>query len=324
MKKIIGMGNALVDVLVSIPDDRILNELGLLKGSMRLVDTAFSERVLDHVCSFERSVQSGGSASNTIHGLARLGEECAFIGKISDDEFGRIFKNDLLNCSINPVLFTDRASTGKAVALISPDSERTFATYLGAAVKLCPSEISSDLFRDYQYFHIEGYLVQDHKLIEKALHTAKTMGLTTSLDLASFNIVGENLEFLNSIIEKYVDIVFANEEESLAFTGFSPEESVRKISGMCNIAVVKIGARGSLVSCGNDVCLIDPFKVEPVDTTGAGDLYASGFLYGLMNGMPITRSGRIGSFLAAKVIEKVGAKIHECEWTKIREEIKIL
>jgi len=321
MKKIIGMGNALVDVLVTIPDDRILNELGLLKGSMRLVDTTFSDRVISFVNGFSKSVQSGGSASNTIHGLSRLGRECAFIGKISDDEFGRIFKEDLLNFNIKPMLFTDETPTGKAVALISPDSERTFATYLGAAVKLSPGEITPDLFQGSQYFHIEGYLVQDHELIEKALKTAHDLRLVTSLDLASFNIVGENLEFLNSLIKKYVNIVFANEEESIAFTGLSSDEGVKRIAEICDIAIVKTGAEGSIIASGNEIYNVAPFKVKPVDTTGAGDLYASGFLFGLMNGSSLAESGKIGSFLAARVIEKVGAKIPAEEWAEIINEM---
>lgn len=317
MKKITGMGNALVDILVTIPDDSILAELGLLKGSMRLVDTAFSERVINSVCGLPMSVQSGGSASNTIHGLSRLGIPCSFIGKISNDKFGNIFSSDLTNCGIEPLLFKDSTPTGKAVALISPDSERTFATYLGAAVKLSPSEITPELFKGSGYFHIEGYLVQDHELIEKALKTAHDMGIVTSLDLASFNIVGENLEFLSSLTKKYVDIVFANEDESLAFTGLHCEESVKKIAETCRIAVVKTGEKGSLICSDRESYRIPPFKVRPVDTTGAGDLYASGFLFGLMNGLSIERSGTIGSLLAAKVIEKVGAKIPAEEWDGI-------
>ena len=317
MKKITGMGNALVDILVTIPDDSILTELGLLKGSMRLVDTAFSERVINSVCGFPMSVQSGGSASNTIHGLSRLGAACSFIGKISDDRFGSIFSSDLHKCGIEPVLFKDTAPTGKAVALISPDSERTFATYLGAAVKLSPSEIIPGLFRGSDFFHIEGYLVQDHDLIEKALKTAHDLGIVTSLDLASFNIVGENLEFLTSLTRKYVDIVFANEEESLAFTGLHCEEAVKKIAEICRVAIVKTGEKGSIICSGTELYRIPPFKVRPVDTTGAGDLYASGFLFGMMNGSSLERSGTIGSLLAAKVIEKVGAKIPAEEWKEI-------
>lgn len=324
MRKIIGMGNALVDVLVTLPDDKILSSLGLIKGSMRLVDFSFSERVLKSVESFSTSIMSGGSASNTIHGMSRLGVSCSFIGKISEDEFGNIFEKDLLTCSINPVLFKDKPQTGRAIALITPDSERTFATYLGSAVKLSPEEITAELFEGQSYFHIEGYLVQNHELIEKALATAKKLGLVTSLDLASFNIVSENLGFLQSLVSRYVDIVFANEEESLSFTGLGPEDSVRKIAESCKIAVVKTGAKGSLVSYEKEVCLIEPFKVSPIDTTGAGDLYASGFLYGIMNDMPIVKCAMTGSLLASRVIEKIGAKIPGNEWDRIKKELESL
>ena len=324
MKKVLGMGNALVDILVTLPDEKILTSLGLAKGSMQLVDIAFSSRVIDRIKHYDPLIMSGGSASNTIHGLSRLGVQCSFIGKVSDDEFGDVFKNDLLNCSINPRLFKGTLETGRAIALITPDSERTFATHLGSAVTLSPDEICPELFKGYDYFHIEGYLVQDHALIEKALKTAKDSGLVTSLDLASFNIVSENLGFLQELVKKYVDIVFANEEEALSFTGAEPVESVRIISEMCRIGVVKTGAKGSLVRCGKDVCAVNSFKTTPIDTTGAGDLYASGFLYGLMNNMPFVKCAKYGSLLASRVIQKIGAKIPDPEWPSIIEELKKL
>lgn len=322
MKKVLGMGNALVDILVTLPDEKILASLGLAKGSMQLVDSTFSSRVIERIKHYNPSIMSGGSASNTIHGLSRLGVECSFIGKISEDEFGNDFKKDLLKCSINPKLFKGTLETGRAVALITPDSERTFATYLGSAVTLSSDEITPELFKGYDYFHIEGYLVQNHDLIEKALKTAKDSGLVTSLDLASFNIVSENLGFLQELVKKYVDIVFANEEEALSFTGTEPVESVRIISEMCRIGVVKTGAKGSLVRCGEDVCAVDSFKTSPVDTTGAGDLYASGFLFGLIHDMPLITCAKYGSLLASRVIQKVGAKIPDSQWPEIIEEMK--
>ena len=200
MKKILGMGNALLDILVTLPGDSVLSELGLAKGSMQLVDLAFSERVLKTVENLDFSLVSGGSAANTIHGLAKLGVETSFIGKVSEDEFGSIFAKDMKNSSINPILFKDEPQTGRAIALISPDSERTFATYLGSAVKLSPEDLTPSLFEGYDHFHVEGYLVQDHNLIEKSLVLAKDAGLTISLDLASFNVVVENLGFLQSIV----------------------------------------------------------------------------------------------------------------------------
>ena len=322
MRKIIGMGNALVDVLIKLPNENILTDLGLEKGSMRLVDLTFSDRVLEKVWHFDRQVMCGGSASNTVSGLAKLGGNCTFIGKISDDEMGETFKNDLEKNNIHHHLFIDGPRTGRAVALITPDSERTFATYLGSAVKLSPQEINADIFKGFDFFHIEGYLVQNHDLIEKALATAKGMGLKTSLDLASFNIVAENLEFLKNVVRRYVDIVFANEEEALAFTGLDPHSSVTEIGNMCEISVVKTGPKGSLVSCHGEVCTIDPIKANPVDTTGAGDLYAAGFLYGLMNDMTLNKAANIGSLLAGTVIEHIGARIPHSKWPELIERIQ--
>ena len=317
MRKIIGMGNALVDILVKLPNESMLAELGLVKGSMRLVDLTFSDRVLEKVRGLHQKIMCGGSASNTLTGLSKLNQHCTFIGKISDDNLGDTFRRDLEKNLINHQLFIDEPKTGRAIALITPDSERTFATYLGSAVRLSPNEINTETFQGVDFFHIEGYLVQNHDLIEKALATAKGLGLRTSIDLASFNIVSENLEFLKTIVKRHVDIVFANEEEALAFTGLGPESSVLEISEMCDIAIVKTGPKGSLVSCNREVCRIDPIKAEPVDTTGAGDLYAAGFLYGLMNDMDLKKSAEIGSLLAGKVIEYVGARIPDDKWPEI-------
>ncbi|MBO4711287.1 adenosine kinase [bacterium] len=324
MKKILGMGNALLDILVALPGDSVLTELGLAKGSMQLVDLAFSERVLKTVENLDFSLVSGGSASNTIHGLAKLGVETSFIGKVSNDEFGSIFEKDMIASSINPILFRDEPQTGRAIALISPDSERTFATYLGSAVRLSADELTVDLFKGHDLFHVEGYLVQDHNLIERALVLAKEAGLTTSLDLASFNVVVENLGFLQSIVSRYVDIVFANEEEARSFTGLPAEESALKIAEMCKIAVVKTGPKGSLVACGKDLLTIPPVDAKRIDTTGAGDLYASGFLYGYVNGLSLEKSAMAGTILAACVIEKIGAKIPDECWPTMVEKIRAL
>ena len=318
------MGNALLDILVTLPGDSVLSELGLAKGSMQLVDLAFSERVLKTVENLDFSLVSGGSASNTIHGLAKLGIETAFIGKVSEDEFGDIFRKDMSNSGITPLLFKDEPQTGRAIALISPDSERTFATYLGSAVKLSADELTVDLFKGYDIFHVEGYLVQDHNLIERALVLAKEAGLTTSLDLASFNVVVENLGFLQSIVERYVDIVFANEEEARSFTGLNARESALKIAEMCRIAVVKTGPKGSIIATGKDTYEIPPVDAKRVDTTGAGDLYASGFLYGFANGLTLEQSAMAGTILAACVIEKIGAKIPDECWPDLIERIKAL
>jgi sugar/nucleoside kinase (ribokinase family) len=324
MKSVIGMGNALVDILVPVDNDNLLKDLGLEKGSMQLVDKLFSDNILEKLKDLSSSLVSGGSASNTIHGLSRLGVKTAFIGKVSEDEYGDIFCKDLEKNNIECKLFKGEPATGRAIAIISPDSERTFATYLGSAVNLTAPEITPEIFEGYDFFHIEGYLVQNHKLLEKALRTAKNRGLTVSLDLASFNIVRENLEFLQVMVHKYVDVLFANEEESLVFTGKNCEEAVSGMGKMCEVAVVKTGAKGSLVCQKNNVIRIESVASKPVDTTGAGDLYASGFIYGLINGKDIPECGNIGSLLAGNVIETIGAKIPENKWEEIIEKMRKL
>jgi len=320
--KILGMGNALVDIMTRLKDDQILEQMNLPKGTMQLVNREFIWQILDKTISLPKSLSSGGSAANTIHGLANLGIETAFIGKVGSDEFGEIFKKDLVLKKINPLIFYGLNETGRAVALISPDSERTFATFLGAAVELSEDDIDSSIFKGFKYFHIEGYLVQNHHLIEKAVRLAKKNDLIVSLDMASFNVVETNREFLASIIEEYVDIVFANEEEAKVFTGFTPEEAIASIARDCSIAIVKLGEKGSIIQQKDKRFTVPSIKSNCIDTTGAGDLYASGFLYGLTKNFQLEKCGQLGSLLAGNVIEVIGAKMDESRWKTIHAEIE--
>lgn len=318
MKRVIGLGNALVDVLTEIDDDKILENFSLPKGSMQLVDADFSNKVLSETSHLKQIHASGGSAANTIHGLASLGVPVSFIGKVGKDEMGDFFHNDLKNHGINPKLIRTNKETGRAVAFITKDAERTFATYLGAAVELTADDITDALLEDYDYLHIEGYLVQNQKLLEHALKRAKALGLNVSLDLASYNVVEDNLDFLKEMVNTYVDILFANEEEARAFTGHEdPEKSLTVIADMVDIAVVKIGKEGSLIKKGKEFYRIATDKVESIDTTGAGDLYASGFLYGLAGNLNLSACGNIGSLLASNVIQVMGAKIDSDKWNEI-------
>jgi len=317
MKKILGMGNALVDILIQLDGDSILDVLGLPKGSMQLVDADRSNQILSTLKDHKRGVSAGGSAANTIHGLAKLGVPVGYIGVIGEDELGGSFVQDMINAGVEPHMIHSARETGRAVGLITPDSERTFATYLGAAIELVSEHLNPDIFKKYDYFHIEGYLVQNHQLIERAVKLAKENNLIVSLDLSSYNIVETNLEFLHAIIEKYVDIVFANEEEARAFTGMEPYEAVLEISRKCTVAVVKTGSKGSLIKSNNDLTEIGVIPVTPMDTTGAGDLYAAGFLYGHSLGNSLKECGDIGALMAGNVIEVLGSKMNDAQWGKI-------
>ncbi|KOH44444.1 adenosine kinase [Sunxiuqinia dokdonensis] len=320
-KTIVGIGSALVDILVQLEDDQLLNTFQLPKGSMTLVDAPLSQKILDSTEGLERSIETGGSAANTVRAIAQLGGSAGFIGKISNDPMGHFFKDEFEKNRIVPHLFYSQIPTGKAATLISPDSERTFGTYLGAASELSVDELSQELFSNYDYLHIEGYLVFNHALIEGVLKLAKKQGLKIALDLASFNVVEANLDFLKGLIAEYVDIVFANEEEAKAYTGLEPKAALKQIASQCEIAVVKISRDGSLIQAGDQFVKVETPQVKSIDTTGAGDVYASGFLYGLANGFSLENCGKLASLLASKVIQVFGARIPDEELQLIKQEV---
>jgi sugar/nucleoside kinase (ribokinase family) len=324
MIKILGIGNALVDVLTQVENELVLENLKLPKGSMQLVDAGTSERVSAATAHFKRSRASGGSASNTIHGLAQMGIETAFIGHVGQDETGDFFYNDMVSAGIKPVLFRSETPTGIANAMITPDGERTFATYLGAAVELSASHLDKPLFEGYDMLYVEGYLVQNEELLLRALQLAKEAGLKIVLDLASYNVVEANKALLERVLDNYIDIVFANEEESKAFTGAEPEEALDMLAERCWMAVVKVGSKGSLIKQGETKVTVGTIKVNSVDTTGAGDLFAAGFLYALSNGYTLERAGKVGALLAGRVIELIGPKMDQQRWRAIKEEMQTI
>ncbi len=322
MAKIIGLGNALVDIMTVIDNDKVLENLNLPKGSMQLVDKDLSEKIQNETKNFPRTMASGGSAANTIRSLANLGLTAGYVGKIGRDEIGDFFVKDMENTGVIPRIITGETPSGRAVALVSKDSERTFATYLGAAAELSANDINSTTFMGYDILHVEGYLIINHELIEKAMQLAKENGLKISLDLASYNVVEDNLEFLRYLIEKYVDLVFANEEEAATFTdGEDPESALDLISSMCEIAVVKIGKHGAWVKNGNYKNRQPEFPAKRVDTTAAGDNFAAGFIYGLVSNWTLDKCLKAGNIVAGNVIEVVGATMDEKRWTRIKEEI---
>lgn len=321
MKRVIGIGNALVDIMVGIPGEEILKEFSLPKGSMQLVDETRSESVKYGIRNFPISVSSGGSVANTIHALGILGASPGYIGSVGHDETGDFFSNDLQGAGADPVLFRRSSPTGTAVALVTPDSERTFATHLGAAVELNLEEMNDELFNGYDILYVEGYLILNFDLVERACQIAKAAGMEVALDLSSYNVVEDNLESFKKIVSGYVDILFANEDEARAFTGLEPEQALTEMAEMCGISVVKTGSRGSMIKRGEEVVRVGIIDVNPVDTTGAGDMYAAGFLYGYCKDEPLDRCGAYGALLAGSVIEYMGAKLPPERWPSIKTQL---
>ncbi|MCR4859586.1 MAG: adenosine kinase [Bacteroidales bacterium] len=326
MKSILGIGNALTDILAVLPDDSLLNTYHLPKGSMQHVDMETGDGIWSALKPLGVKYVAGGSAANTITCTAIFGMPSSFIGKIGDDELGLLFQSDQEQYGVRTHLLKSRHSSGRSMVFVSGgNAERTFAVYLGAALDLVPDDLDPAWFQGYDYFHIEGYLVQNQDLVRRAVELARDAGCIISLDLASYNVVESNLAFLHDIVEKYVDIVFANENEARSFTGCTnPAEALDEIARLCRTAVVKVGADGSLIRSGEECYAIRPWPADPVDATGAGDTYAAGFLYADSLGLPLKACGEVGSIIAAKVVEVIGTKIDIPRWRQAKEQIREL
>ena len=319
MKKVLGLGNALTDMLLQVSEDD-LRELGYPKGSMNLISKQEAAAIQQRFASVRKRLVAGGSSCNAISTIASLGGKAAFIGKIGNDEVGDFYREDMIRNGVKPILLlsSKNAMSGFSIVLVTPDGERTFATYLGAAAELCADDISKDAFNGHDIFHIEGYLVQNHELLEKSLRLAKEAGCMVSLDLASYNVINENHAFLKKLVKQYVDIVFANEDESFAYTHLNPEESVQMIAEQCDIAVVKVGKNGSYVQQGSKRVHIGAITTSCTDSTGAGDYFAGGFLHALADGFDIRRCAEIGTIAAGRVVEVIGTKLPDEQWEEIR------
>ena len=321
MKKILGIGSALVDILTQIPNEQILKELNLPKGSMTYVDAQTSVEIGKKLAYLGNQMASGGSAANTMSGLAQLGVEAGFLSKIGKDEVGEFFEKQMTETHVQPLMLKSETPSGRVQALVTVDGERTFATCLGAAAEMCADDIQPELLQGWDIFYVEGYLVANPTMLRKAIETAKAQGMTIAIDLASYNVVEESRDFLLELINNYVDIVFANEKEAFALTGLEPEAALNYIAERCDIAVVKVGAKGAFVKRGNEIVTIPPMKADVVDTTGAGDMWAAGFLAGLVKGENLQKCGMMGAIVAKNIIEVVGAKMDAARWESIHAAI---
>ena len=318
---ILGVGNALVDALVVLEDDEFLSNMKLAKGSMNLVSYEDYKEITGILEGSEVTYVAGGSVANSMVGLGALGVPVGFLGNVGEDRFGEIFENSFLSIGVTPHLHLEKGNTGIATTFISKDGERTFATYLGVAGNFNLDELCVKS-TNYDILYIEGYLVQDTELLKALMKKGREAGLKIALDLASFNVVEDNRAFLLENLPGNIDIIFANEQEAYSLTNLDPHEAVKSMGKWAEIAVVKMGAKGSLIQRGQEYHEVgaDPV-LRCVDATGAGDLYASGFLYGMYNNYPLNICGEIGNLLAGEIIQQIGPKIPLDVWPRIKDEI---
>lgn len=307
-----GIGNAIVDIIGRC-DDAYLAKIGADKGSMRLVDASAIAKIYSGMGP--ATEMSGGSAANTIAGVASFGGKAGFIGKVADDEFGRIFSHDIRSIGVNfasaPVAGSQ--PTSRSLILVTPDGERTMNTYLGISTDLDHGQIDGDLIADSAILYLEGYLFDrdDAKAaFRAALAQAKRADRKVALTLSDgFCVDRHRAEFLD-LIQSGVDILFANEKEimSLYETGIF-DDAANRASRDTKLAVLTRSAKGSIILNEGTTMKIDAVRIdEVVDTTGAGDLYAAGFLYGYSQGYSLETCGKLASLAAAEVISHVGAR----------------
>jgi len=308
---VVGIGNALVDVLSQEQDD-FLDRFGLTRGAMALIDTGRAEELYAAMASDQEV--SGGSAANTLAGIASFGGSAAFIGRVADDDLGRVFDHDMRALGVRFVSLpaTDGEPTGRCLIVITPDAQRTMNTYLGAAADFASDQLNPDVIRASKVTYLEGYLF-DRDPARAAFHEAARIAHEAGAEVAttlsdSFCVTRHQDEWLR-LIDHGTDILFANEAEITTLFPGTFDEAVAAVRGKVKVACLTRSEKGSVILAGEDTFEIAAAPVEKViDTTGAGDLYAAGFLYGYTQGEPLARCGELGSIAAGAVIGHTGAR----------------
>ncbi|MFW9996314.1 MAG: adenosine kinase [Candidatus Odinarchaeota archaeon] len=324
---IFGLGNALMDLLIEV-DDAELSDIAsmfqLKKGEVRFFDEAVIRKVLEEIDARKKDmiISPGGSCANTMHGIALLGTSAVFCGKVGKDNYGDLYGEKMVMPKLKPNLARSDKMTGLAITFITPDGERTFADHLGAAITLKKVDVPVNHVEKCKIMHTTGYLLEDENLREVALHAmqiAKKCNAKISLDLGDPGLVERNIISIRDIVKNHVDIVFANEDEVRALTGFPVKKALEKLSRMTEIAIVKVGKEGSFIRQDETSYKIPGYTAKAIDTTGAGDMFAAGVLHGIAKNYSLEVSGHLGSYYGSKVVQQVSARLEQIDEQEVEE-----
>ncbi|MBO90064.1 MAG: adenosine kinase [Rickettsiales bacterium] len=309
---LVGIGNAMVDVLATV-DDAFLGEQSLEKGGMTLIDTGRSSEIYANMSAVQEV--SGGSCGNTMAGFASLGGKGVFIGKVRDDQLGDVFRHDMKSVGVDffTAATTEGPQTGSCLVLITPDAQRTMCTNLGAASNLTPQDIDKDIIKSSKVVYMEGYLFDPpdaQAAFVEAARLAHAVQRKVSITLSDPFCVDRHRNAFQMLVADHTDILFGNEEEIKSLYQVDDFESaMRHVRGQCEIICLTRGPKGSVILSGDEVHIIDPLPLDAVvDTTGAGDQFAAGFLFGYTQGMDLRKCGEIATLTATEVISHVGAR----------------
>ena len=311
-ERVVTVGHAIVDVL-SPSDDELVERLGLQKGTMALVEGSRAEEIYSSLGPATEA--SGGSAANTAAGLASLGEPVVFVGKVAEDQLGKVFAHDIRAAGVrfeSPAEAAAAAGTGRCLILVTPDAEKTMCTNLGIGALLEPSDVDRDSIAAARVVYLEGYLYGERhtdRAVEEILRLARSSDTKVALSLSDPAWVDMNAQHFERILDQ-VDLLFANEEEARRMAGVeNTEDAAESLARRCATVAVTLGSEGSLVLTGGKAVRVPAAPIEHViDTTGAGDSYAAGFLYGFVNELGAERSARLGALVASEVVSHLGAR----------------
>jgi sugar/nucleoside kinase (ribokinase family) len=325
MARVLGFGSALLDLLAHVPES-FLDAVPGDKGGMVLVEPDEQQRLVSALAGPPQTAP-GGSAANTVVGLAQLGLPARLLAKTGSDPAGDGYRQHLLAAGVETSALkrcTD-LPTGTCLSLVTPDGERTLRTCLGAAATISPGDIEPTDLQGCSHVLMEGYMLHNRPASLHVLRLAREAGCTICLDLASPEVVRATGQELPALLDAYADVVFANAEEATAFSNREdPEAALAALGRHCRVAVVKLGPQGALLRCAGEQARVAAERVPVRDTTGAGDLWAAGFLYGHLQGCPLAVAGRMGAAVAAAVVQVLGATLPSNTWAELRARLEAM
>ena len=321
MSKILGIGNALIDIVVELDSDSLLKKYGFAKGSQEHVEKSVFDAFYQELKMDGARQIPGGSAANVLHPLAHLNYKTSCIGAIGDDAWGKMFEEDMKQAGIHFHPIRKTGDTGKVLHLITPDREKTIIGYTGVNDQLVAEDLEDQYFSSYTHLVVDGFLTSNEEFLQAFLEREDLQYARVVFDMASSHIAEGHREFLKRLIRKHVDVLFANDLEAFSYTGNEPERGIRSMAKDCDLVVIKKGSKGSMVQRGSEFYNLAAAPSRLVDDTGAGDMYAAGFLYGLLKNYHLTHCGKIASFLASKVLEVEGARLSADKWRTLKKMI---
>jgi len=317
--EVLCIGNPFIDHIIEV-DDAFIEEIAGQKGGMVPVTYNALLEII-HKSGKEPLLLLGGSGANTLRGLTHLGHRCGLVGRIGQDAPGHIFLKKLKEIGAISYLVQSTTPTAQAVCLITPDKERTMRSFLGASSEMSEDDIDPSLFQNTKLVHLEGYSLMNGNLTQHTMEIAKQVGAKVSFDLGSFEVVSVHRETIIGLLGQFVDILFANAEELYSLVKRTPEEGCQLLNELCDVVVILLGKEGCLVGHRGEVTYVPAQTVDAVDTTGAGDLFASGFLHGYLKGVSVVDCARYGVLTGAAVVQVRGVDISAAQWKELKKKM---